>query len=121
MIKKFRIDQSPAKTTGVDPPIVIERKADHQRFAVAVYLRGVGDPSYLEEERIIVYDAETGKAIAAVPSEPLPRTQSWAALSPDGTLLVVGGQSSLRLFLLLQEAAAQTRYWRTKELSLRRS
>jgi hypothetical protein len=77
--------------------------ADHRRFAVAVYLWGVGDPSYLEEERIIVYDAETGKAIAAVPSEPLPRTQSWAALSPDGTLLVVGAQSTLRLFRLPQE------------------
>ena len=74
--------------------------ADHHRFAVAVYLWGVGDPSYLEEERIIVYDAETGKAIAAVPSQPLPTTQSWAALSPDGTLLAVGAQSTLRLFRL---------------------
>jgi hypothetical protein len=74
--------------------------ADHHRFAVAVYLWGVGDPSYLEEERIIVYDADTGKAIAAVPSDPLPRTQSWAALSPDGTLLAVGAQSTLRLFRL---------------------
>jgi hypothetical protein len=80
------------------------RSADHRRFAVAVYLWGVGDPSYLEEERIIVYDAETGKAIAAVPSEPLPRLQSWAALSPDGTLLVVGAQSTLRLFRLPQDA-----------------
>lgn len=77
--------------------------ADHRRFAVAVYLWGIGDPSYLEEEKIIVYDAETGKAIAAVPSEPLPRTQSWAALSPDGSLLVVGAQSRLRLFRLPQE------------------
>ena len=74
--------------------------ADHHRFAVAVYLWGVGDPSYLEEERIIVYDAETGKAIAAVPSQPLPTTQSWAALSPEGTLLAVGAQSTLRLLRL---------------------
>jgi len=74
--------------------------ADHRRFAVAVYLWGVGDPSYLEEERMIVYDAETGKAIASVPSDLLPMTQSWAALSPDGTLLAVGAQSSLRLFHL---------------------
>jgi hypothetical protein len=74
--------------------------ADHRRLAVAVYLWGVGDPSYLEEERIIVYDAETGQAIASVPSEPLPQTQSWAALSPDGTLLVVGARSTLRLFRL---------------------
>ena len=74
--------------------------ADHHRFAVAVYLWGVGDPSYLEEEKIIVYDADTGQAIAAVPSEPLPRMQSWAALSPDGTLLALGAQSTLRLFRL---------------------
>jgi hypothetical protein len=73
---------------------------DHRRFAIAVYLWGVGDPSYLEEERIVVYDSETGKAIAAVPSEPLPRTQSWTALSPDGTLLAVGAQTTLRLFRL---------------------
>jgi len=74
--------------------------ANHHRFAVAVYLRGVGDPSYLEEEKIIVYDGGTGKVIASVPSDPLPRTQSWAALSPDGTLLAVGAQNSLRLFRL---------------------
>lgn len=74
--------------------------ADHRRFAVAVYLWGVGDPSYLEEERIVVFDTETGQAIASVPSEPLPRTQSWVALSPDGTLLSVGAQSTLRLFRL---------------------
>jgi hypothetical protein len=74
--------------------------ADHRRFAVSVYLWGVGDPSYLEEEKIVVYDVETGKAIASVPSEPLPTTQSWAALSPDGKLLVVGARNTLRLFRL---------------------
>ena len=74
--------------------------ADHRRFAVAVYLWGVGDPSYLEEEKIIVYDAASGKVIAAVPSQPLPQNQSWAALSPDGTLFAVGAQTTLRLFRL---------------------
>jgi hypothetical protein len=73
--------------------------ADHGRFAVAAYLWGVGDPSY-EEEKIIVYDAETDQAIAAVSSEPLPRTQSWAALSPDGSWLAVGAPSTLRVFRL---------------------
>jgi hypothetical protein len=74
--------------------------ADHRRFAVAVYLWGVGDPSYLEEEKIIVYDAISGEAVAAVRSDPLPVTQSWTALSADGTLLAVGAQSTLRLFRL---------------------
>jgi hypothetical protein len=78
--------------------------ADHRRFAMAVYLWGVGDPSYLEEEKIIVYDADTGKAIVSVPSDPLPQQQSWAAISPDGTLLAVGAQNTLRLFRLPQPA-----------------
>jgi len=78
--------------------------ADHHRFALAVYLWGVGDPSYLEEEKIIVYDADTGKAIASVPSAPLPQQQSWAALSPDGCLLAVGAQNNLRLFRLPESA-----------------
>jgi hypothetical protein len=73
---------------------------DHHRFAVAVYIWGVGDPSYLEEEKIVVYDADTGKAITSVLSDPLPQQQSWAALSPDGSLLAVGAQNSLRLFRL---------------------
>jgi hypothetical protein len=72
--------------------------ADHRRFAVAIYLWGVGDPSYLEEEKIVVYDSETGKAVAAMQSDPLPMTQSWTALSPDGTRLAVGAQTTLRLF-----------------------
>jgi len=74
--------------------------ADHHRFAMAVYIWGFGDPSYLEEEKIVVYDADTGKAIAAVQSEPLPQQQSWVALSPDGSLLSVGAQDTLRLFQL---------------------
>jgi MFS family permease len=78
--------------------------ADHHRFAMAVYLWGVGDPSYLEEEKIIVYDADVGKALASVPSDPLPQQQSWAALSPDGSLLAVGAQNSLRLFRLPSSA-----------------
>jgi hypothetical protein len=74
--------------------------SDHHRFAMAVYLWGVGDPSYLEEEKIIVYDADTGKAVVAIPSAPLPQQQSWTALSPDGTLLAVGAQNTLHLFRL---------------------
>ena len=80
--------------------------ADHHRFAVAVYLWGVGDPSYLEEEKIVVYDADTGRPVVAVPSEPLPQVQSWTALSPDGTLLAVGAQNTLRLFRLSASKSA---------------
>jgi hypothetical protein len=98
----FREDSTPVSTESFTREGVkfAALSADHRRFAVAVYLWGFGDPSYLEEEKIVVYDAETGKAIASVPSEPLPMTQSWAALSSDGTLLAVGAQSTLRLFRL---------------------
>jgi hypothetical protein len=98
----FRADGAQVSTEGFTREGVkfAALSAGHRRFAVAVYLWGVGDPSYLEEERIIVYDAETGKVIASLPSDPLPMTQSWAALSPDGRLLAVGAQSTLRLFRL---------------------
>jgi hypothetical protein len=98
----FRADGTPVSTESFTREGVkfAALSADHRRFAVAVYLWGVGDPSYLEEERIIVYDAETGNVIVSVPSQPLPMTQSWAALSPDGALLAVGAQNTLRLFRL---------------------
>jgi len=83
--------------------------SDHRKFAVSVYLWGVGDPSYLEEERIVVYDAENGSVVTSVPSNPLPKTQSWTALSPDGSLLAVGAGTTLRLFRLPSIAQSQSK------------
>jgi hypothetical protein len=73
---------------------------DHRRFALAVYVWGFGDPSYLEEETIAVYDVDSLRPVFAVRSVPLPKEQSWAALSPDGSLLAVGAEHTLRLFRL---------------------
>jgi hypothetical protein len=73
---------------------------DHGRFALAVYVWGFGDPSYLEEETIVVYDVETLRPVIAVKSQPLPKLQSWAALSPSGFQLAVGAEKSLRLYTL---------------------
>jgi hypothetical protein len=82
---------------------------DHRRFALAVYVWGFGDPSYLEEETIVVYDVASLRPIFAVKSDPLPKQQSWAALSPDGSLLAVGAEHTLHLFRLApQEDGTRT-------------
>jgi hypothetical protein len=73
---------------------------DHSRFAIAVYVWGFGDPSYLEEETIAVYDVASLRPVFALKSDPLPAQQSWVALSPDGSLMAVGAGHTLRLFRL---------------------
>jgi hypothetical protein len=81
---------------------------DHRRFALAIFVWGFGDPSYLEEETIAVYDVATERPIFAVKSDPLPDQQSWVALSPDASFMAVGAEHTLRLFRLPPEAAANT-------------
>ncbi len=71
---------------------------DGRRFALALSVQGFGDPSYLEEEMIVVYDVASMKPIIAIKSVPLPREQSWAALSADGSLLAVGAEHTIRAF-----------------------
>lgn len=73
---------------------------DHSRFAAIVFLVGFGDPPHLEEEAIVVYDAANARPVLAVKLDPLPKPESWAALSPDGSLLAVGAAPTLRLFRL---------------------
>ena len=80
---------------------------DKRRFALSIYIWGFGDPSYLEEETIVVYDSETVRPIFSVKSNPLPEQQSWAALSPDGSLLAVGAKRTLKLFRLPSDEAHQ--------------
>jgi hypothetical protein len=77
--------------------------ADRQRFAVSAYLRGVGDPSNLEEERIVVCDAETGTPIASVPSEPLLATRDAVLDGMIAGWVTTGtrAKTTLRLFRLL--------------------
>jgi len=76
---------------------------NRRRFAVAVYVWGFGDPSYLEEESIVIYDVSSLQPIFGVRSSPLPKLQSWTALSPDGSLVAIGAEQTLRLFRLPPE------------------
>jgi hypothetical protein len=71
---------------------------DHRRFAVIVFLVGFGDPPHLEEETIVVYDTAGARPVLAVNFDRLPQPESWAALSPDGGLLAVGADHTLRVF-----------------------
>lgn len=71
---------------------------DRRRFAVIIFLVGFGDPPHLEEETIAVYDTANAHPMSAVKLSPVPLVESWGALSPDGSLLAVGAQPTLRLF-----------------------
>jgi hypothetical protein len=54
----------------------------------------------LNHEHFIVYSVETGEPIAEVKPEKLAEEQSWTALSPDGSMIVVGSPLKLSLFRL---------------------
>jgi hypothetical protein len=73
---------------------------DHRYFLLTAYLWEYGDPSYLEEEKILICDTETGRILAAIKSDPLPRQQSWLALSEDSSLLAVSAGSNIRVYRL---------------------
>jgi hypothetical protein len=69
-----------------------------KRFALSNSRWGFGDPSYLKREEIIVYDTATLRPISKVLSDPLPRNQSWSALSPDGRFIATGSGGVVKLF-----------------------
>jgi hypothetical protein len=73
---------------------------DHLRFAMNVFLVGVGDPPHLEEETIVVYDTATARPALSVKLDPMQPADSWAALSPDASLLAVGAGPKLRVYRL---------------------
>ena len=54
----------------------------------------------LKKERFVIYSTETWEPLAEVaPDEPA-EEQSWTALSPEGTLFVVGSPLKLALYRL---------------------
>ncbi|MGA3326742.1 MAG: hypothetical protein ABSF45_19935 [Terriglobia bacterium] len=73
---------------------------DHRRFAVNVFLVGVGDPPHLEEETIVIYDTVNAVPALSVKLDPLPPPDSWAAMSPDASLLAIGAGPKLRIYQL---------------------
>lgn len=70
---------------------------DGRRFAVE-FTDERGDPPGLLYDHFMVFDTESGKAIAIVRIEDLPENNSWSALSPDGTLFAAGSPTSLSLY-----------------------
>lgn len=71
---------------------------DGRRFVLLVYVWGIGDPPYVEEEEIVVYDTATARPLLAVNTDP--KVYSLAAISPDGSDLAVETAQTLRLFRL---------------------
>lgn len=73
-----------------------------KRFVLAVGASHGGDPPYLTDEWLVVYDAERHAPVFAVKSDPLPYIQSQSALSADGNYLLTGSGGHLRLFKTLK-------------------
>ena len=68
-----------------------------KRFVLAVAVWHPGDPSYMTDEWLVVYDIETRAPVFAWKSAPLPYLQSQTALSADGTRLLIGSGGHLKL------------------------
>jgi len=54
----------------------------------------------IKQERFIVYSVETWEPVAEVTPDEVAEEQSWAAFSPDGSMLVVGSPLKLTLYRL---------------------
>lgn len=67
------------------------------RFVLAVAVWHPGDPSYMTDEWLVVYDIEHRGPVFAWKSSPLPYLQSQTALSADGTRLLIGSGGHLQL------------------------
>jgi hypothetical protein len=69
-----------------------------KRFALQVTSSSGMDS--VKDERFVIYSVDTGEPIAEVtPDEPA-EEQSWTALSPDGSMFVVGSPLKLALYRL---------------------
>jgi hypothetical protein len=73
-----------------------------KRFVISVSAWCPGDPPYLTDEWLVVYDTERRAPIFAVKSDPLAYVQSQSALSADGSYLLAGSGGHLRLIKVLQ-------------------
>jgi hypothetical protein len=71
-------------------------------FVISVTAWHPGDPPYLTDEWLVVYDTERRAPVFAVKSDPLPYMQSQSALSADGDYLLTGSGGHLRLFKTLR-------------------
>jgi hypothetical protein len=68
-----------------------------KRFVLALSAWHSGDPRYMTDEWLVVYDVEHRGPVLALKSNPLPYLQSQSALSDDGTLMLIGSGGHLKL------------------------
>ena len=71
-----------------------------KRFVVVVSSLHSGDPPYLTDEWLVVYDVERRGPIFALKSDTLPYQQSQSALTPEGDHLLVGSGGHVKLVSL---------------------
>lgn len=71
---------------------------DGKRFALQV--ASFSDTHSVKHERFLVYSVETGEPVAEVMPDKPGEEQSWTALSPDGSMIVVGSPLKLTLYQL---------------------
>jgi len=69
-----------------------------KRFALQV--ASFSDMGALKHERFVVYSVDTAEPVAELTPDELAEGQSWTALSPDGSLMVVGSPLKLTLYRL---------------------
>jgi hypothetical protein len=62
-----------------------------KRFALQVAVK---------HERFVVYSVDMGEPVAEVTPDQPGEEQSWTALSPDGSMIVVGSPLKLTLYRL---------------------
>ena len=71
---------------------------DGKRFALQV--ASFSGTHSVKRERFVVYSVDTGEPVAEVTPEEPGEEQSWTALSPDGSMIVVGSPLKLTLYHL---------------------
>jgi len=71
-----------------------------KRFVIAVSSWHPGDPPYLTDEWLVVYDVDRRGPIAAFRSAPLPYQQSQSALSENGHHVLIGTGEHVKLIEL---------------------
>ncbi len=71
---------------------------DGKRFALQV--ASLSDTHSVKHERFLVYSVDTGEPVAEVTPDKPGEEQSWTALSPDGSMIVVGSPLKLTLYRL---------------------
>jgi hypothetical protein len=87
------------KTIMINDPVSFAGVSQNgKRFALQV--ASFSDTHSVKRERFVVYSVDTGEPVAEVAPDKVPEGQSWTALSPDGSMLVVGSPSKLTLHRL---------------------